>query len=310
MKEKELSRLIHVAQLYYEQNKTQSEIANELAISRPAVSYLLNKARKAGIVKIDVLSYYRTIRGLGNELCDRFNLKSCHVVSLPEDLYQTGAEVLLEFLPKAKLLGLGWGYNTNKVISALPQQKRGGISVGIICPLIGAITAPQQGYHPDELVKELADKTGYHGEYLNCPAISATAEEQLEVMESDDFKQVEDYWRRLTTAFITLGSYPSVPDHGSAMRFGKKLIDEKAVGCLLSYFFNPQGKQIRSDEDYSIQIPLDLLARVRDVIGFVPQEANVFSVISGLKTGYIKHLVITEALASDVIKQMDEQKNV
>ncbi|PKM54989.1 MAG: transcriptional regulator, partial [Firmicutes bacterium HGW-Firmicutes-3] len=51
MKEKELNRLIHVSQLYYEENKTQSEIASDLDISRPAVSYLLNKARKAGIVK-------------------------------------------------------------------------------------------------------------------------------------------------------------------------------------------------------------------------------------------------------------------
>lgn len=46
MKEKELYRLIHVAQLYYEENKTQSEIARDLDISRPAVSYLLTKAEK------------------------------------------------------------------------------------------------------------------------------------------------------------------------------------------------------------------------------------------------------------------------
>jgi DNA-binding transcriptional regulator LsrR (DeoR family) len=310
LKEKELNRLIHVSQLYYEENKTQSEIASDLDISRPAVSYLLNKARKAGIVKIDVLSYHRTIRGIRHELCHHFNLKSCQVVTLPDDLYQIGADVLMDFLPKTKILGLGWGYNTDKIINALPQQNDEGSNGGIICPLIGATTAPQQGYQPDDLVKELSQKTGYKGEFLNCPAIPTTAEEQVRVMASDDFKRIEDYWKKTTTALITLGSYPSVPDHGSAQRFGRKLVEEKAVGCLLSYFFNPQGELIHGEDDYAIQIPLNLLARVRDVIGFVPQEANVDSVISGLKTGYFKHLVITETLASEIIKQMGESKRV
>jgi DNA-binding transcriptional regulator LsrR (DeoR family) len=310
LKEKELCRLIHVSQLYYEENKTQSEIARDLNISRPAVSYLLNKARKAGIVKIDVLSYHRTIRGIRHELCHRFNLKSCRVATLPDDLYQIGADVLLEFLPKTKILGLGWGYNTDKLIKAFPQQDDRGIKGGIICPLIGATTAPQRGYNPDDLVIELSQKTGYQAESLNCPAIPASAKEQVQVMASDDYRRIEDYWKRTTTALITLGSYPSVPDHGSAMRFGKKLIEEKAVGCLLSYFFNPLGELIQGEDDYAIQIPLELLARVRDVIGFVPQEANVDSVISNLKSGYFKHLVITETLASEIIKQTDEYESV
>lgn len=309
MKEKELCRLIHVSQLYYEENKTQSEIARDLEISRPAVSYLLNKARKSGIVKIDVLSYHRTIRGLKHELCHRFNLKSCRVVTLPDDLYQIGAEVLMKFLPKTKILGLGWGHNTDKIIRAFAQHDQVGINGGIICPLIGATTAPQRGYHPDDLVKELAQKTGYTAEFLNCPAIPTSAEEQMEVMASDDFKRIEDYWKKTTTALITLGSFPSVPDHASALRFGRKLIDEKAAGCLLSYFFNPQGELIQGEDDFAIQIPLELLARVRDVIGFVPQEANVDAAISGLKSGYFKHLVITESLASEIIKQMDKSEN-
>lgn len=307
MKEKELCRLIDISQLYYEENRTQSEIARHLGISRPAVSYLLNKARKTGIVKIDVLSYHRTIRGLRHELCHRFNLKSCRIVTLPEDLYQSGADMLLKFLPKTKILGLGWGYNMDKIIDAFPRQKQVGINGGTVCPLIGAAIAPQRGYQTDDLVKKFSQKTGGKGELLNCPAIPTTAEEQAQVMASDDFKRIEDYWKRTTTALIILTSFPSVPDHGSAMRFGKKLIEEKAVGCLLSYFFNLQGKLIQGEDDYAIQIPLDLLIRIRDVIGFVPPEANVSSVISGLNTGYFKHLVISKALASEVIKQLDNE---
>lgn len=54
MKEKELLRLIEISKLYYDQNKTQAEIARIMDISRPLVSNLLNKARKEGVVKIDI----------------------------------------------------------------------------------------------------------------------------------------------------------------------------------------------------------------------------------------------------------------
>ena len=302
MKEKELYRLVHVSQLYYEENKTQSEIAEELDISRPAVSYLLNKARKAGIVKIDVLAYNRTIIGIRHELCQRFKLKSCYVAALPEDIYRVGAYVLLEFLPKTKILGLGWGYNISKVIDEFPQQSDTGTNSGLICPLLGATTAPQRGYNPDELVKELSLKTGYHPEFLNNHAFPITAEEQHQVTNSENFKQIYDYWKKTTTALVSLGSFPSVPDHGSALRFGRKLIEEKAVGCLLSYFFNSEGEQIQSENDFAIQMPLSFLKRVKNVIGFVPQESNVSAIISCLETGCIDHLVITEAMASEIIK--------
>lgn len=302
MKEKELYRLVHVSQLYYEENKTQSEIAEELEISRPAVSYLLNKARKAVIVKIDVLSYNRTIIGIRHELCQRFNLKSCYVVALPQDLYRVAAYLLLEFLPKTKILGLGWSYNISRIIDEFPQQSETGVNNGTICPLIGATTAPQRGFNPDELVKELSLKTGYKSAVLNNHAFPTTPEEQHLMTNSNNFKQVYDYWKKMTTALVSLGSFPSVPDHGSALRFGKKLTEEKAVGCLLSYFFNLKGDQIIGDNDFAIQIPLALLNRVKNVIGFVPQESNVSAIISCLETGNIDHLVITEAMASEIIE--------
>ena len=47
-----ISRLVNIARLYYEEDKTQSEIASRYQISRPMVSKLLEEARKLGIVTI------------------------------------------------------------------------------------------------------------------------------------------------------------------------------------------------------------------------------------------------------------------
>ena len=305
MKEKELIRLIHISKLYYEENKTQAEIARILDISRPSVSSLLSKARKEGIVRIEILSYQQSNIGLSQGLCRRFDLKTCHVVASVEAFHQEVATVLLSFLEKSKVLGLGWGYNINKIIDALPQTNIRETAHGIVCPLIGTATVPHRGYHPNELATDLSHKTGFQAEYLISPAFPTTEQDQELFMNTNNYLNILERWRKMDTAIMTLGSFPLVPDHGTALRFGKKLIQEKAVGSLLSYFFNVQGGQISGDDDYAIQIPLRLLTRIKHVIGIVPPESNTNAVISCLQSGYVKHLVITEQNAKDVLNQIE-----
>ncbi len=46
--------LLKVAQLYYQDNYTQQEIAEKLCLSRPKVSRLLQQAREQNIVQISI----------------------------------------------------------------------------------------------------------------------------------------------------------------------------------------------------------------------------------------------------------------
>ena len=68
-------------------------------------------------------------------------------------------------------------------------------------------------------------------------------------------------------ALVNIGNFPSVPDFASEARYGDLLIRQKAVGRILNYFMDSQGHIIRSDTDYAIQIPLELLTRTRHVVG-------------------------------------------
>ena len=51
------SLLVHVAQLYYQQNLNQSEISKIVGLSRPTVSRMLEEAREVGIVEIIVQNF-------------------------------------------------------------------------------------------------------------------------------------------------------------------------------------------------------------------------------------------------------------
>ncbi|MEG1774677.1 MAG: sigma factor-like helix-turn-helix DNA-binding protein, partial [Oscillospiraceae bacterium] len=49
-----LQKLTDIARLYYEQDKTQSEIAALYHVSRPLVSRMLREAKECGIVDIRI----------------------------------------------------------------------------------------------------------------------------------------------------------------------------------------------------------------------------------------------------------------
>ena len=65
--DKKTERLVDVARMYYEQDRTQSEIADQYGISRPMVSKLLKEARDKGIVTIRISAPQEESGGRGDE---------------------------------------------------------------------------------------------------------------------------------------------------------------------------------------------------------------------------------------------------
>lgn len=302
MKEKELLNLIQASKLYYEDNLTQKEIAKIIKMSRPSVSNLLNKARKEGIVKIEVLSYRDTHLGLGQEISRQFNLKSCTVIKKDEDPFVEAGKKLMTFFKKSRILGIGWDYHIYNMLKQLGEDTNAETRNGIVCPLIGAAAISHPGYHPNELVTMISNKTNFDAEYLMTPAFPISDQERSLFMDTHNYHLIKERWRKMDTALVSLGVYPTVPDHGTAMRFGRKLVNEKASGNILSYFFTRDGSCIESDEDYVIQIPLAYLKRISNVIGLAIEDENPRSVISCLNSACINHLIIGEKLAAEIIE--------
>lgn len=308
MKEKELIRLITAAQLYYEENMTQAEVAKAMGVSRPSVSNFLTKAREKGVVEISVKPFSSTTFGKARAIRERYGLKSCHVVETAEDkkeverrICQEAVAVLLEQLPTTRVLGMGWGYNISRVVDAVMASKLEGRYTGQVCPLIGTATVPHRGYHPNELCTDLARKTAMTPEFLISPAFPDSFQEYRLFANTQNYAAIYALWKRVDTALVTLGGYPCVPDHATASRFGRRLKSERAVGNMLSYFFNIKGERIEGEDDYAIQIPLKGLGRIRHFIGIAPVGGSAAAVIGNLNTGVVKHLIIDEDMAGEVL---------
>ena len=73
--------MYRAARMYYEENRTQDEIAKALAVSRPAVSRLLQRARAEGLVRITVLNPFANVESIANLLKKHLGLSAVLVVA-------------------------------------------------------------------------------------------------------------------------------------------------------------------------------------------------------------------------------------
>lgn len=84
--------IVKIAQLYYEQDMTQAQIARELGIYRTTISRLLKRGREQGIVTIAINYDYNENLWLEQQLKQKFGLKEAVVASSDGLLEEETAE--------------------------------------------------------------------------------------------------------------------------------------------------------------------------------------------------------------------------
>ena len=73
-------KLSVIAELYYQYDLSQPEIAKRLSISRPWVSKLLKRAKEMGIIKIEITTSSASIISLEETLKMKYGLTSAKIV--------------------------------------------------------------------------------------------------------------------------------------------------------------------------------------------------------------------------------------
>lgn len=109
--------IVKIAQLYYEQDMTQAQIARELGIYRTTISRLLKRGREQGIVTIAINYDYNENLWLEQQLKQKFDLKEAVVAAcdslLEEDQLNLiglhGAQLVDRLLEPGDIVGFSWG---------------------------------------------------------------------------------------------------------------------------------------------------------------------------------------------------------
>src|ERR1700691_1455531 len=121
--------LLRVASFYYKDELTQDEIAKRLSVSRASVGRMLDRARRVGLVTINLNADHLNAFEVSRQLRATFGLAEALVVpdhqaehgdhqALNTRLGLGGAQFMSTHLRPAGTLGVGWGETVRRVTAA------------------------------------------------------------------------------------------------------------------------------------------------------------------------------------------------
>ena len=301
-------KLAYVARKYYIEDQKQSDIARELGVSRPLISRMLSEARELGLVEITIHEPGAREARLLERLRLSSSIRGGVLVEEGESsdatnrLLSQGAMELLRQLG-VRRLGVGWGYLIGQLVSWLEKNPQYNSTVTDICPLVGNASIPARNYQSNENVRLMAQQLGAAPHFLYLPALPDSLEEKQVLCSTEVYRQIYQQWEALDTALVNIGDYPSSPDFASLVRYGSLLQQQRACGRMLIYYFNEEGCVIPSEQDFAIQIPIDLLKRCPNIIGVCSANTSAKALGGALKSGFFTHI----AARSELIRTLLEQ---
>ena len=244
--------LARIASLYYDQGRTQQEIAQEIGITRSAISRLLTEAREKGVVEIIVHYPWRTSAELEQALMEAFDLKAVRVLVRGQKSYEEmlqglgvlAAQYLEGILHDGMIIGISWGTALYQMIRTLRPRSLPGAEVVQLIGATGSENVPTNG---PELANLLSARLGCRCWHLHAPLIVDSEAGRDALMQERSIREALKRASHADVALVGVGTTRS--DLYSLVRAG--YIDEEeaqrvradgAVGdvCAQHYSLNGQ----------------------------------------------------------------------
>src|SRR6266851_4347396 len=186
------------------------DIADRLGISRFRVARLLDSARDAGMVRIEIgLPGGSLDAGLSAELCSAFGLKHAFVFNFPDDderalrrrLGEAAGQALMDLITPGDVLGMSWSRTLSGLAAALTQLPP--------CPIVqltGAVPPPD-GRDLLDLVRGVARIGGGTAHVFYAPMIVDDAHTAAAIRRQTDVADALALVPSVTITMVAIGAW-------------------------------------------------------------------------------------------------------
>lgn len=301
--------IVKIAQLYYEQEMTQAQIAHELGIYRTTISRLLKRGRELGVVTIAINYDYNDSLWLEEQLKQKFALKEAVVAPLESETGTYGAQLVERLLTSDAVVGFGWGRAVSSLVEALPTASQ---PRSLTCvPIVGGPSGKLPSrYHVNTLTYGAATRLKGESYLADFPALLDNPVIRNGIMQSQHFKTLAEYWQRLDIALVGIGS-PAIRHAANWQAFygnaqSDELIARQVAGDICSRFFDHDGAPVQTAmHEKTLSITLATLHQARYVIGIATGEEKRAAILGALRGKHINTLVTDRATADYLVRGHD-----
>ena len=303
-----------VANLYYNENLTQAEIARHLSISHSTVSRMLNRARTLGIVRISIIHPLGRKEKLETLLKNQFNVEEvrvggCESENEQECLAKIGAlaaNYLEEILANDQTIAITWGRTILKLVQSLdfPRKYRIKVVQGM-----GATGAQNPNIDGPDIVREFARAVGGHYFQLHAPLVVGDSHSRTTLMNEPSNYKTLTMARNADFLLTGIGTFlvsKLVWEGFLSEGDYSKLVEAGATGFIFGHHFDEKGVFIDSEwNNLVIGIEPDDLKTIKKVIAVSGGRKKAKAILGALRGELIDVLITDEYAATEILRISD-----
>ncbi|MGO1598515.1 MAG: sugar-binding transcriptional regulator [Brachybacterium sp.] len=306
--------VVRAARLYYDQGRSQTEVAHELGLSRSNVSRILAQARDRGIVEItihDPDGPPQRDEALEIALRTTFSLREAHVVSAPrtpamESVAREGAAVLAERVATVRSVGVSWGETVQSVVAQLETLRPR--PTPQVLPLVGGHSTLDQFDSGESVLRVLASRVGATPRTLYAPAVLESATAVATLRGESSIGEVLAAAAGVELALVGIGSLgvhssPLVVDLMRLSDAERAAFEaQHPVGDVCGRLIDAHGVPLGAPTDQRVlAVTFSELLRVPEVVGVAAGTEKAPGVLGVLRSGAIDTVVLDVELAREVL---------
>lgn len=290
-----LEAAYRAARMYYLEDATQAQIAARLSVSRPTVSRLIAEARRAGLVRIEVVPPRSAdSTDLADRVADRLGLRGVRLAPRARpghaghDLRQEVTAALEGLAPAPGEVLLVASGETTYELSQGPLPALAGVQVA---PTVGGVSEPDAHFQTNEITRAIGQRTGATPRFLFAPAVPSPALYRT-LLEDPDFRATTALWDRARIALVGVGAAPLARGSISAqVPLGSSSIRSAAGDVCLNFVDHEGDPVVFEGSDRMIRISPDQLRAIDACIAVAAGENKVRSIIACARAGLFNQLI-------------------
>jgi DNA-binding transcriptional regulator LsrR (DeoR family) len=312
-----LELLARVASMYYDNNKNQQEIADEIGLTRSAVSRLLSEAHKRGLVEHIVHYPWRTSRELERALAEKFQLRHAQVLLRNNKTYEEmlqglgvlAAQYFASRLPELKIVGLSWGTGLYQMVRAVRSHYRPDMEV---IQLIGGTGTEHGSAIGPLLAPNLANSLSCTCRFLHAPLLMDNEAATTALLKDRSISETFSRAALCDIALVGIGT--TIPELYNAYKLGYLTLEEVeqmrldgVIGDVACLHFDKDGNVMLDHwiNKRMITVPFSAFSQIKEVMGVAGGAKKGESIYAALR-GKLIHTLITDEEAAQRVLQLCE----
>lgn len=301
--------LASISNMYYNQNKTQSEIAKEFDTTRFKIAKYLQEARDKNIVTIEINRPEIRLSSLEKRFKEQFDLKEAIILKVnnndivddSQTIGKTAAEYIQSILKKDSIVGLTWGKTLYHALRNIKPNNK--LPLTVVQPF-GTSGKKNISTDTPSLVHLLSDK--YDGNYrlLYAPLYIMDDMVRKNLAMELIINQSLLKSKKMDILLTGLGTPEAI--YSTTLwkeSFSQdEFIRHKAVGALYGRLYDKEGRFLDTELNNKVfGVDLDSISMVENKVCIVTGKFKAIAILGALRGRLIDTLITDELTATKVL---------